>query len=129
MEGFSGWLAALNIASILIMAAYMVHTAKRVRENFAQGRPLAYCKDDGILPPDIQEGIYGGFFVAAAAFVPPFSLSVVRLACVFLFFPLLYRHIRNRDTEKQYAPELQKLFARCKIGGAVVFLCILIRLL
>lgn len=129
MEGFDWRLTALNIACVAIMAAYMVHTAKRILGNFTQGRPFAACdKDDSILPPAVLEGIYGGIFIAALL-CPPLSLSVARLACFYLFISLLYWHIRNKDTENRYGAELKKQFTRLKISGAVVFLCILIRLL
>lgn len=127
MEGFDGLLAALNIASVLILAAYMVHTTKRALGNFAHGHPLAACeKDAAILPPDIIEGIYGGLCVTAVAAVPPRSLAALRLACVLLFFSLLRRHIRKKDTGNRYGGELKKMAAACHVGWAAVLLLLLV---
>lgn len=123
MEELSRLLVVLNIASAMLIVAYMVHTEKRILGNFAHGRPLAACeKDAAILPPDIIEGIYGGLCVTAVAAVPPRSLAALRLACVLLFFSLLRRHIRKKDTENRYGGELKKMAAACHVGWAAVLL-------
>lgn len=126
MEEFSRLLVILNFASGMLIVAYMAHTEKRILGNFTEGRPLTACeKDDSILPPNVREIILGGLCAAAIA-IPPYFLVASRLACFVLFFSLLCRQIRKKDTENRYGKELKKMSTACCIGWVAVLLCYLL---